>query len=461
MYTIDLNTPIHVHFIGIGGISMSGLAEILIKRNFTITGSDVGVNKNTQKLTEQGAVITKGHMAENITDAIDLVVYTVAVKDDNVEIQAAKQLNLPIINRATLLGQIMDGYKDSVAVSGTHGKTTTTSMVAHILDESGTDPTVSVGGILPLIDGNIGVGHSSYFVTEACEYYDSFHHFRPEVAIVLNVEEDHMDYFKDIHQIRRSFNTFLMNMKEGGRIIIHQDIEALEQITQNTNAIVTTYSASNTEADYYASNISYNELGHPSFTIIHNGQAVTDISLSVPGLHNVGNAIAAFIVGVHFELDQAAVTRGLKAFGGTHRRFQYKGSLGGVSIVDDYAHHPTEIAANIQATKHMAIGKLWIAFQPHTYTRTIAFLDEFAEALAGADHVILLDIYSAAREIDTGEVHSKDLQKKILDLGTPCEYFETFDEIEYFVMTHAIPKDLLITMGAGDVYLLGEKLLEQ
>ncbi len=214
MYTIDFNTPIHVHFIGIGGISMSGLAEILIKRGFKISGSDVGDNKNIHKLKEHGASITKGHLASNINKDIDLVVYTVAVKEDNVEMLAAKDLSIPIIDRATLLGQVMDRYKDSIAVAGTHGKTTTTSMVAHILDSAKVDPTISVGGILPLIAGNISVGHSDYFVTEACEYYDSFLHFYPEVAIILNIEEDHLDYFKDIHQIRDSFSQFIGNVKK-------------------------------------------------------------------------------------------------------------------------------------------------------------------------------------------------------------------------------------------------------
>lgn len=460
MYTIDLNQAIHVHFIGIGGISMSGLAEILIRRGFTITGSDVGVNNNITKLKELGASITRGHMATNITDEIDLIVYTVAVKDNNVEMIEAHKRKLPIIDRATLLGQVMDHYRDSIAVSGTHGKTTTTSMIAHILTAAKVDPTISVGGILPMINGNISVGHSSYFITEACEYYDSFHHFYPEVAVVLNVEEDHLDYFEDLAHIHRSFHRFLGNIKEGGKIIIHKDIKDLSDLIDGYEDLVSTYSASNREADYYADNLSYSPMGYASFDILHENKVLITLSLNVPGLHNVANAIASYITAKAFNLSDDAIKEGLLAFGGTHRRFQYKGSLGGVTIIDDYAHHPTEIEATIASTKNMTFNKLWIVFQPHTFSRTKAFLKDFAQALSKADHIILMDIYSASREEDLGDIHAKDMQALIQEMGTPCDYFETIDEIVYHVMTHCVPNDLLITMGAGDVYLVGESLLD-
>ena len=460
MYKINLETPIHVHFIGIGGISMSALAQLLLDRNFRITGSDIGSNNSINKLTSLGAHIYKGHHQDHITSDIDLVVYTVAVKLDNPEMEKAKKLDIPIIDRGSLLGQIMDGYENSIAVAGTHGKTTTTSMIAHILTSAQTEPTVMVGGILPLIGGNVAVSQSPYFVTEACEYFDSYHHFFPKISIVLNVEEDHLDYFKDIHQIHDSFHTFLENTKSDGTIVMNADIKDSTQILKDIQRKILTYSLINSHCDFYGTNLEYNALGHGAFDVIYKDQSIGRFQLSVPGDHNISNALAAIAAALELGIDVPSITSGLLAFTGTHRRFQFKGSLGGVHIVDDYAHHPTEIEATIRSTANMDFNKLWIVFQPHTYTRTKAFLDDFAKALSLADHVILMDIYSAGREIDLGDVHARDIQSRILTYGTPCEYFPSFDEISYYILTHCIPNDLLITMGAGDVYLLGESLLD-
>ncbi|PKM69195.1 MAG: UDP-N-acetylmuramate--L-alanine ligase [Firmicutes bacterium HGW-Firmicutes-2] len=460
MYKVNLESPIHVHFIGIGGISMSALAQLLLDRNFRVTGSDIGNNSSINKLASMGAHIYKGHHQDHITSDIDLVVYTVAVKLDNPEMEKAKKMDIPIIDRGTLLGQVMDGYENSVAVSGTHGKTTTTSMIAHILTSAKTEPTVMVGGILPLIGGNVAVGKSPYFVTEACEYFDSFHHFFPKIAVILNVEEDHMDYFRDLHHIHNSFHTFLENTKADGTIIINADIKNSEQILRQTNRKILNYSLVHRDCDFYGTNIVYNALGHGAFDVIYKEHSIGRFQLSVPGDHNISNALAAIATAIELGIDLASITLGLLAFTGTHRRFQYKGSLGGVHIVDDYAHHPTEIEATIRSTANMKFNKLWIVFQPHTYTRTKAFLDDFAKALSLADHVILMDIYSAGRETDIGDIHARDIQSRILTYGTPCEYFSSFDEISYHILTHCIPNDLLITMGAGDVYLLGESLLD-
>ena len=460
MYKIDLSTPIHVHFVGIGGISMSGLAEILLKRGFIVSGSDVNRGERVLRLMELGAKVHIGHAADNIADDTDLIVYTVAVHQDNPELVRANEKNIPIIDRATLLGQVMAGYSNSFAVAGTHGKTTTTSMMAHILASAGLDPTVSVGGILPLIKGNIHAGETEYFITEACEYYNSFHHFFPKTAIVLNVEEDHMDFFKDIDDIRRSFHQFHGNVPTEGTLVINKDTEGLEEMTKDIKASVVTYSTKDMTADYVAKDITYNALGHGTFTAVFNGNVLGEINLSVPGEHNVSNALAAIGAAQAQGISMTAITEGLKAFTGTHRRFQYKGDLGGVHVVDDYAHHPTEIEATIKAARNMDIGKLHIIFQPHTFTRTKAFLDEFARALSKADEVILMDIYSASRETDPGDIHSKDIQSRIEALGTTCHYFEDLDRITYHVLTNCIQGDLLITMGAGDVYLAGESLLD-
>jgi len=459
MFKFNLSSPIHVHFIGIGGISMSGLAEILLQHHFTVSGSDLEEGITTQRLSQHGATIYYGHTQENLSNQVDLVVYTVAVKSDNPEMIQAKMRHLPIIDRATLLGYIMDGYKKSMAVAGTHGKTTTTSMIAHILDAAKTDPTISVGGILPLIDGNIQVGHSAYFVTEACEYYDSFHQFRPFIGLVLNVEEDHLDYFQDLAHIRRSFKQFINNIQPNGTLIINKAIPHLDMLLLESDPSVLTYSLTQTDADYYVQNIRYSTSGFPEFDIYKENKLDAHMTLSVPGTHNISNALAAYIAGTLLDLPKEALIKGLGNFAGTQRRFQFKGSLGGVTIIDDYAHHPTEIKATLESLAPMQYRKLWIIFQPHTYSRTQSFLDDFGKVLAKADHVILMDIYSASREKDLGVIHSRDLQKKIQDYGTSCEYFESWDEIMNYILTHCRPKDLLITMGAGDVYLIGDALL--
>lgn len=459
MYEIDLTTPSHVHFVGIGGISMSGLAQILLKRGHRVTGSDVRRSDTVMRLENLGAHVAIGQSADNIQPGMDLVVYTAAVKTDNPEIAAAIKRDIPIVTRAQLLGKVMADYSHSVAVAGTHGKTTATSMVAHVLSAADVDPTVSVGGILPLIDGNIRVGDSPYFVTEACEYHNSFHQFFPLVGLVLNVEEDHMDFFEDIHAIRQSFKTFHQNIPASGTLVLQGDIEDLDAMTQGIPADVVTYSVSG-DCDYGAVDVSFNILGHGRFTATYKGKAIGDFKLSVPGLHNISNALGVIAAMRALDVPMPAINQGLEAFTGTHRRFQYKGDLGGVHVVDDYAHHPTEIRATILGARNMAIKGLTVVFQPHTFTRTKAFLHDFADALAMADNVILMDIYSASREEDPGDIHATDIQKLIQAKGTNCDYFETMDAITYHIFTHCKPGDLLITMGAGDVYLVGESLFQ-
>lgn len=457
---IDLKQPLKVHFIGIGGVSMSGLARILHKNGFQVSGSDIHGSALTKSLEELGVRVHIGHKADNLADDVALVVYTVAVKQENPEWMKAVSLDIPIIDRATLLGDVMDGYENSIAVAGTHGKTTTTSMVSHILWEARKDPTISVGGILPLIDSNIYVGDTDYFVTEACEYYNSYHHFNPKVALTLNVEEDHMDFFEDIEAIRTSFRKFHGNVAEDGLLVINGDTLALDALTHDLPCQVVTYGLKNPSTDYYAKNITYNKLGHPTFDCMYQGQLLGTVSLSVIGEHNVANALGAIAVARYFDICINDIREGLKAFGGTKRRFEYKGDLGGVHVIDDYAHHPTEIAATIAAARNMETGNLRVIFQPHTFSRTKAFFEEFAMALSAADEVILMDIYSAGREVDPGDIHSRDLAERIVALGGKATYLSTIDEITYHILTHALPGDLLITMGAGDVYLVGESLLE-
>ena len=457
MYKIDFHTPLHIHFIGIGGISMSGLAEILLEEDFRISGSDAKASPLTRSLEEKGAVIHYGQRASNITDDIDVVVYTAAIHPDNPEFACAREKNIPMLTRAELLGQIMRNYDTPIAISGTHGKTTTTSMVSHILLEGDCDPTISVGGILPAIGGNIRVGASETFVTEACEYTNSFLSFFPKISVILNMDADHLDFFKDIDDIRHSFRRFAQLLPADGTLIINADTPEYESIIKDLPCQVITYGLEH-PADYTAEDITWDKYGHASFTVKKNGCKVGSYYLRVPGIHNVSNALAAIAVGKLLDLPDEVIVKGLGSFTGTDRRFQYKGEVGGITIIDDYAHHPTEIAATLESAKNYPHEKIWCVFQPHTYTRTKALLPEFAKALTLADHVVLADIY-AARETDDLGISSRDLQKQIQELGTPCDYFPTFDEIESFLLKSCTHGDLLITMGAGDVVNIGEHLL--
>ena len=459
MYQIDFHTPLAVHFIGIGGISMSGLAEILLEEGFHISGSDAKESALTDALEKKGARIYYGQRASNISDSTDVVVYTAAIHPDNPEFARAKELGIPMLTRAELLGQIMRNYDTPIAVAGTHGKTTTTSMLSHILLKGDCDPTISVGGILPAIGGNIRVGQSETFLTEACEYTNSFLSFFPKISIILNMDADHLDFFKDIDDIRRSFRRFAELLPADGTLIINADTPEYQSITEGLSCQVITYGLEN-NADYTASDITYDEFGHASFNVRYKGSDLGRCSLKVPGSHNVSNALSAVAAGRLLNLPWEVIAEGLLSFTGTDRRFQYKGTVGGVTIIDDYAHHPTEIEATLKAAANYPHRKVWCVFQPHTYTRTKALLPEFAQALTLADHVVLADIY-AARETDTLGISSEDLADRIRELGTPCEYFPTFDEIENFLLENCTQGDLLITMGAGDVVKIGEHLLGQ
>lgn len=459
MYQIDFHKPIHVHFIGIGGISMSGLAAILLDQKFTVSGSDRSESPLTKWLEESGAKLFYGQQASNITDNTDLVVYTAAIHPDNPEYAAAVKKGIPMLTRAELLGQLMTNYRIPIAVSGTHGKTTTTSMAAHILMAAKSDPTISVGGILPAIHGNIRVGGKQVFLTEACEYTNSFLDFFPQISIILNIDADHLDFFKDIDDIRRSFRLFAEKLPQNGVLIINSAIPDVQQIIDGLPCRVVLYGQGK-NAEYTAANITYNANACASFDLLKMGQPKGHFELKVPGSHNVDNAVAALALGDILDIPVDIMQRGLSEFTGTDRRFQHKGEIGGVTIIDDYAHHPTEIAATLKTALKCPHNTLWCVFQPHTYTRTKALMDDFAAALSLADKIVLADIY-AARETDTLGISSRTLQEKIQALGTDAAYFPSFDEIENYLLENCTAGDLLITMGAGDVVRIGEKLLGQ
>lgn len=478
MYQINFNQPIHVHFIGIGGISMSGLAEILLEQKFAVSGSDASQSDLTEQLKKSGAVIYYGQSADHIKPETDLIVYTAAIHDDNPEYQAAIASGIPMLSRAQLLGQIMNNYRQSCAIAGTHGKTTTTSMITEILLAAESDPTISIGGILPSIQGNIRIGHSEYFVTEACEYTNSFLHFYPKYSVILNIEEDHLDFFKDLDDIRHSFLEFAKNTSPDGAIIANGEIKKLKDLLEGLEPEIITYGF-DSSCDFYPQDITYNENGAAAFRLMHRAkhvdlsqkegstadftaytthEEICTVSLEVPGQHNISNALAAAALAVQMQIPAAAVAAGLHAFHGTDRRFQYKGTFKGVTVIDDYAHHPTEIAATLQAAARYPHKRLICVFQPHTYTRTKAFMKEFADTLSAADIVVLAAIYPA-RETDTLGISSEHILTLLKERGTECCYFPSFEEIEKFLLEKTMNGDLLITMGAGDILKVGETLL--
>ena len=446
-----------IHFIGIGGISMSSLAHVLLSRQIKVSGSDSKESGLTKELREKGAEISIGQSADNITDDVTLVVYTAAISDENPELKAAREKGIRCMTRAEFLGLLMKGYKTSICVSGTHGKTTTTSLISQVLLDAEADPTIMVGGILPSINGNTRIGGSDMFLTEACEYTNSFLSFFPTVAVILNVREDHLDFFKDLDDIRKSFRSFAHLLPDDGALVINGEIENLSYFTDGLEAKVITFGLEG-NFDFTAGNISYNKYACPEIDIKHSGKKAAHVSLKIPGQHNIYNALAAFAVSHTLGLDAEKSASSLGSFSGVDRRFQIKGQVGGVTIVDDYAHHPDEIGATLSAALNMPHKKLWVVFQPHTYTRTKAFLDDFADKLSLADCVVLADIY-AAREVNTIGVSSADILKRLEEKHVESYFFPTFDEIENFLLENCEKDDLLITMGAGDVVLIGDFLL--
>ena len=456
MYQINYNQPVHIHFIGIGGISMSGLAAVLLGRGFTVSGSDAKQSPLTDWLVSLGARISYPQSAANVTDDIDVVVYTAAIHADNPEFAAVQAKNIPMLSRAELLGQLMNNYQLPVAVAGTHGKTTTTSMMSHIMMAAELDPTISVGGILHSIGGNVRVGKSEYFLTEACEYTNSFLHFSPKLAIVLNIDADHLDFFKDLDDIRHSFRLFAERIPQDGTLIINASVPELDKLTEGLSCNVVTFGIGC--GTYEAVNVSYNTFGYGSFDLKKGDDILGHFELSVPGEHNIENALSALACGDLLGLSAPVMASGLYSFTGTDRRFQRKGEIAGVTIVDDYAHHPTEIKATLTASTRFQCKNVWCVFQPHTYTRTKALFDEFVEALSHADKVVLADIY-AARETDTLGVSSEMICQKLKEMGKEAYYFPTFDEIENFLLENCSAGDMVITMGAGDVVKIGENLL--
>lgn len=457
---INLSNINHAHCIGIGGIGLSAIAEILLSRGYTVTGSDMKESDMIDKLIKQGAHIFLGHREKNVEGA-QLVIYSAAVSADNPELVRARELGIPTVTRAEALGALMDEYGSSIAISGTHGKTTTTSMVSLILKDADKDPTILVGGNLAQIDGNVRVGNSDYFVTEACEYVDSFLSLRPKIEIILNIDSDHLDYFKDIDHIVRSFDKFASLVPEDGVIIAYDGNPFVRSVVDKFEHVITF--GYNESCTYYATEIKFNENGMPAFTVSSKGEELGRIQLAVPGEHNILNALAAVACTRMLGVEMESITKTLEAFGGTERRFDVIGTtMNGIRLVDDYAHHPTEIKATLAAAKNVPHKKLWCLFQPHTYTRTLALFEEFVDSFKDADKIVLAEIY-AAREKNIYKISSKELAEAIIKKYPykSVAYFKDFDAIADYVLSDADEGDLVITMGAGDIYRVAEIILEK
>ncbi|MBR5708418.1 MAG: UDP-N-acetylmuramate--L-alanine ligase [Oscillospiraceae bacterium] len=439
------------HLVGIGGVSMSPLAEVLARRGLVISGSDMRESETTRHLAELGIDVKIGHAPENI-DGAEFIVRTAAARDDNVEIAEARRRGIPVFERAEAWGAIMREYKNAICISGTHGKTTTTSMVTHILMAAQKDPTVMIGGTLPLLHSCYRVGHGETIVLESCEYYNSFHSFFPTVAVVLNVDEDHLDFFKDIEDIKRSFRKFCEMTPPDGTVVYNADdantVSALAGIDRRT----ITFGLKET-ADVRAVDI---ELGREtSFTVVCKGVEFCRLKLRLTGLHNVKNALAAIAVAICGHIPGSAVVEGLTAFSGADRRLQFKGKINGADIYDDYAHNPGELDALFAAVAQMGYKRVVCAFQPHTYSRTKLLMEDFVKQLSKPDVLVLAEIY-AARETNTFGISSRDLQARL----PGSEYCADLGELEAKLREIASPGDIVLTVGAGDVYRVGEKLAE-
>lgn len=448
----------HVHFIGIGGISMSGIAEILLTNGYKVTGTDTKYNRIIQRLERLGAYIYINHHENNI-DGADLIIYTDAISQNNIELKAAFESGVETIDRATFLGALMKNYPYSIAVSGTHGKTTTTSMIATITNHGNLDPTVLLGGELDDIGGNVKLGSDEYILTEACEYKGNILKYFPTTAVILNIDEDHLDYFKDMDHIIETFVKYGENLKENSNLIINIDDENAHKVIEATKANVITFGIK-CDCDFKAENIKFSAEGYPSYTLNIRNEEYYPIKLHVMGKHNIYNSLASIATAYIHGVSMEEIISHLSLYTGVHRRLELKGYINGVKIVDDYAHHPTEIKATLDAINNTSTGKIYCIFQPHTFTRTKILLESFSESFKNVYQVIITDIY-AAREYDNGEIHSKDLVDVVNKKSNNAIYLETFEETEKYLFNNIKEGDIVLTMGAGNVYLIGESMLQK
>ena len=451
-------TPQHIHFIGIDGISMSALALIMQMRGCKVSGSDLNFSPLTARLCENGARIYQGHAPTQVEGA-DMVVYTAAIRPDNPELERARGMGVPVLSRAEFLGALMGEARVGIAVSGSHGKTTTTALLGLMLEQADKNPTVLIGGELDALGGNVKVGGDEFFVAEACEYVETFLALKPQVGIVLNIDADHLDYFGDLSHVVAAFQRFVGVIPQNGLLVACRDDANVREILKFATCQVVTYGLVQ-GGDYFATNIALCPDGGSAFDVYARGKNMGRVRLKVNGRHNILNALACLAVGDYLNIPCTSMGETLRTFVGTHRRFELKGYFNGATIIDDYAHHPTEIVATLSAARDIAKGRIIVVFQPHTYTRTKSLMGDFAKSFADADEVIILPIY-AAREKDVYGVSAKDLVAQISLVHDKVRYFASLTEAAEYLAAHLKPREMLITMGAGDVHVVGEMLLDK
>lgn len=448
----------NIHMIGIGGVSMSGIAVILKNWGFNVTGSDANESESVQLLRKKGINVVIGHDIKSVASS-DVVIYSAAVKQTDPEIVEAHKLNIPTIERADFLGEITRCYKDTICVSGTHGKTTTTSMVSLCFMDALKDPSIQVGAMLKNLEGNYRVGNSEHFIIEACEYVESFLKFSPKAEIILNIDNDHLDYFKNFDNIKNAFIKYVKLLPEDGLLVINGDDKNCLDLSQHTKAKVVTYGIKNETADFVGKNIVFDNDGFPEFDIFYRDEFFMRLKLSVPGMHNVLNSLSCVALCTEYGIERKDIQDALIKFTGAHRRFEFKGKINNeISVYDDYAHHPTEIKATYNSLKNKKYNQSWVIFQPHTYSRTKLLLNDFADSLKDFDHIVILDIY-AARETNTYNISSEDLVNKIKSLGKDAIYIPDFENCTNYIKDNVKKDDIIITLGAGTVTQIGHLLI--
>lgn len=452
----DLKKIKKVYMIGIGGISMSGIAHILKSWNFLVSGSNNEENKMTDELQNAGINVFIGHDYDNITNDIDLVVYTAAIKEDNPELIHAHELKIETMERGLFLGELTKLFKDTIGISGTHGKTTTTSMISECFLSSKLDPTIQVGSILKSINGNYRVGKSDYFIIEACEYCDSFLNFKQKSAIVLNIDNDHLDYFKTFDNIKKSFEKYVSMLPSDGLLVINGDDKNCLDLALYTNAKIITYGLSNHNS-YYAKNIIYNKDGFPTYDLYHEDIFIDKIELSVIGSHNVLNSLACISLCLYYGLSIENIKDGLKNYTGAARRFEYKGIFKNAKVYDDYGHHPTEVKAVSDAVINKNYNKSWVIFEPHTFSRVKNHYKDFAASLVNFDHIIITDIY-AARENNEYNVSPEMIINELEKLGKKAIHISDYNDIKDYLNKNVSDNDLILTLGAGYITKLSDLL---
>lgn len=448
-----------IHMIGIGGVSMSGIAEILNNLGILVTGSDMSQSIITDKLIENGIEVTIGHNLENVSKA-DAIIFSAAIKQTDLEIIKAKELNIPIIERCDFLGLLTRAFNNTIGISGTHGKTTTTSLVSLCFIEANLDPNVQVGAILKAIDGNYRIGNSEHFIIEACEYVESFLKFSPKAEIVLDIDNDHLDYFKSFDNIKNAFIKYVKLIPDDGLLVVNGDDLNCLDLPKYTKAKCLTYGITNKNTDFFAVNIVFDENGFPEFDVYSKDEFYGRVKLSIPGMHNVLNSLSCIALCNEYGIDKKYIISALKKFTGADRRFEYVGKVNNATIFDDYGHHPTEIIATAKALMNKKYNKSWVVFQPHTYSRTKSLLDDFAKALLNFDNIIITDIY-AARENNTYGITSKDLSDKVGEFGKKSIYISEFSDIVKYLKDNVEPNDIILTLGAGTVTNIGPMLIKE